>query len=162
MAVTSTTGTNAVEQLAQSLMNRFDANKDGKLSANEFSSFVGQLMGLFGGGTDLERIPEEPLKFEGFDFSRAQNPERSAKDAFAKLAREAGSMPKTKDQAEAWFNSHIKSSFEALGHRVNWVKGDKCSFTNWQGTFTVDFIRGADGPDPAFWWGADRSSASLT
>jgi hypothetical protein len=38
---------------------------------------------------------------------------------------------------------------------VNWVKGDKFEFTNWQGTYVVDFVRGADGPDPALWWGAD-------
>jgi hypothetical protein len=42
---------------------------------------------------------------------------------------------------------------EALGHTINWVQGDKFSFTNWQGTFEVDFVRGADGPTPAFWWG---------
>ena len=58
-------------------------------------------------------------------------------------------------EAETWFNTHVRTPFEALGHTVNWVQGDKFSFTNWQGTYVVDFVRGADGPDPAFWWGAD-------
>jgi hypothetical protein len=35
---------------------------------------------------------------------------------------------------------------------VNGVQGDKFSFTNWQGTFTVDFLSRADGDDPAFAW----------
>ena len=64
-------------------------------------------------------------------------------------------MPLTKSEAETWFNTHVRTPFEALGHTVNWVQGDKFSFTNWQGTYVVDFVRGADGPDPAFWWGAD-------
>jgi hypothetical protein len=41
---------------------------------------------------------------------------------------------------------------EKLGHRINWVKGDKFQFSNWQGTFVVDFVRGADGADPAVVW----------
>jgi hypothetical protein len=96
-------------------------------------------------------------RFEGFDLGRAQDPQKSAKDAFAMLASKAGSMPRTKADAEQWFNSSIKTEFEALGHKVNWVKGDKFSFTNWQGTYTVDFVRGADGDSPAFWWGVENA-----
>jgi len=157
MAVTSTTGTGALEQLAASLMSRFDANNDGSLSKAEFSGLLGQLMGTIGTAPFKEGEAGGRAKFEGFDFSRAQDPQKSAKDAFAKIAREVGSMPLTKSEAESWFNQHVKTAFEALGHKVNWVTGDKFSFTNWQGTYTVDFLRGADGPDPAFWWGADPS-----
>ena len=92
-------------------------------------------------------------KFEGFDLARAQDTGKSAKDAFASLAAKAGSLPSTKAEAETWFNSNIKSGMESLGHKINWVQGDKFSFTNWQGTYEVDFIRGADGPNPAFSWG---------
>jgi hypothetical protein len=71
------------------------------------------------------------------------------------LASKSGSMPRTKAEAEQWFNSSIRAEFEAMGHTVNWVKGDQFSFTNWQGTFTVDFVRGADGDNPAFAWQVD-------
>ena len=156
MAVTSTTGLGAVQQLADSLMNRFDTNNDGRLSKEEFSGLLGDLMGAVRASTSQPRDEGGAgLKFEGFDFVREQNPQRSAKDAFAKIAREVGSMPLTKSEAETWFNTHVRTPFEALGHTVNWVQGDKFSFTNWQGTYVVDFVRGADGPDPAFWWGAD-------
>jgi hypothetical protein len=162
MAVTSTTGASAVDQLAQSLMDRFDANKDGTLSRDEFSGLMGQLLGAVGNGSP--RAQSSPwlmaesgsaVKFEGFNFSREQKPQESAKDAFAMIAREVGSMPLTKPEAETWFNNHVRGRFEGLGHKVNWVAGDKFSFTNWQGTFTVDFVRGADGPDPALWWGVE-------
>jgi len=156
MPVTSTTGLGAVEQLADSLMSRFDTNNDGRLSKQEFSGLLGQLVGTLGSKADLYGGEGgSAIKFEGFDFARPQDPQKSAKDAFAKVAREVGSMPLTKSEAENWFNTRIKGPFEALGHQVNWVNGDKFSFTNWQGTFVVDFLRGADGPDPALWWGAD-------
>jgi hypothetical protein len=156
MAVTSTTGLSAVDQLAQSLMRRFDANNDGQLSAQEFSGLVSQLVGSLQSRRFAEGEGAGPaVRFEGFDFSREQRPERSAKDAFARIARQVGSMPLTRAEAETWFNTHVKAAFEAYGHKVNWVEGDKFQFTNWQGTYTVDFLRGADGPDPALWWGAD-------
>jgi hypothetical protein len=155
MAVTSTTGTNPVQQLAQSLMSRFDANNDGSLSREEFSGLIGQLMGALNPGKLREGEGGPAVKFEGFDFVRPQDTKKSAKDAFARIARDVGSMPLTKTEAEVWFTTHVRESFEALGHKVNWVKGDKFSFTNWQGTFTVDFVRGADGPDPALWWGVE-------
>ena len=162
MAVTSTTGASAVDQLAQSLMTRFDANNDGALSREEFSGLMGQLLGAVG-ARQMQAAPGPfaqgegggGVKFEGFNFSREQKPQESAKDAFAMIAREVGSMPLTKPEAETWFNAHVRGRFEALGHKVNWVTGDKFSFTNWQGTFTVDFVRGADGPDPALWWGVE-------
>ncbi len=155
MAVTSTTGLGALEQLADSLVGRFDVNHDGQLSKEEFSGLLGDLMGAFGDARVHQGEGGSGVKFEGFDFARAQDPQKSAKDAFAKIAREIGSMPLTKAEAETWFSTHVKAPFEAFGHKVNWVEGDKFSFTNWQGTFTVDFLRGADGPDPALWWGAD-------
>jgi hypothetical protein len=92
------------------------------------------------------------VRFEGFNFNQDIDPAKSAKYAFAAAAQRAGGMPLTKAEAESWFNANIKSELEQLGHKVNWVKGDKFEFTNWQGTFTIDFVRGADGPDPALAW----------
>jgi hypothetical protein len=162
--------TTALQDLASVLLKNFDANADGKLSSDEFSNLITGLAAQFNvtpnasvsaystsvatkaivsAATDFGSVAD---KFAGFDLGRAQDPQKSAKDAFAMLAAKSGSLPATKAEAESWFNTKIKSEFEALGHKVNWVAGDKFSFTNWQGTFEIDFIRGADGPDPAYSW----------
>jgi hypothetical protein len=170
--MSSIQSTNLISQLASSLLRQHDTNKDNSLSMEEFSGLVAKLLAqaavsagaggaLPAGATGGSSLPASAassigagagLPFEGFNFQRAQNPNESAKDAFAMLARQSGTLPRTRVEAEQWFNSHIKGQMDALGHRINWVQGDKFSFTNHQGTFTVDFVRGADGPDPAFAW----------
>jgi hypothetical protein len=118
-----------VQDLAKTLMQSFDANKDGQINTDEFGSFLGKLL-------------------SGVNSSAAAYPINS----FAAAAQKSGSMPTTKADAESWFNSNVKGEMEKLGHRINWVKGDKFQFSNWQGTFVVDFVRGADGADPAITW----------
>ena len=95
------------------------------------------------------------LKFEGFDFNKGADPAKSAKYAFAAAAQKSGSMPTSKADAEMWFNTNIKGEMEQLGHKIDWVKGDKFQFTNWQGTFVVDYVRGAASSNPALAWQVD-------
>lgn len=165
----------AVQDLARTLMQTFDKNGDNQLGGDEFKHFLGQLLGGINGagGTLTATAAAQPQVlsrggienkhlFEGFNFDREQLVEKSAKDAFAMLAGRTGSVPPTKAGAEAWFNQHIKAGMEELGHKIDWVQGDKFQFSNWQGTWVVDFVRGADGPNPAFWWGADPAGASFT
>jgi hypothetical protein len=92
------------------------------------------------------------LKFVGFDFNKNADPARSAKYAFAVAAQRSGSMPTSKASAEAWFNAKIKGEMEKLGHQIDWVKGDRFQFTNGQGTFVVDYVRGAAFSNPALAW----------
>ncbi len=61
-------------------------------------------------------------------------------------------MPTSKAEAETWFNANIKGEMEKLGHKIDWVKGDRFQFTNWQGTFVVDYVRGAASSNPALAW----------
>ena len=167
----------AVQDLARSLMQTFDKNGDNTLGSDEFNDFLGQLLGGIqtatgtlkaadAGTPQLQTLSrggvENKHLFEGFNFDREQLVEKSAKDAFAMLAGRTGSVPPTKAGAEAWFNQNIKAGMEELGHKVDWVQGDKFQFSNWQGSWVVDFVRGADGPNPAFWWGADPAGASFT
>ncbi len=93
--------------------------------------------------------------FEGFDFEREQNPGKSAKDAFAYLANQAPPPPfEDKAALGEWFRTHIQPGMDQLGHKVLSVAGDTFTMTNWQGTGTVDFVRGAGAPGAAFHWGA--------
>ena len=93
--------------------------------------------------------------FEGFNFEREQNPGKSAKDAFAYLANQAPPPPfEDKAALGEWFKTHIQPGMDQLDHKVLSVSGDTFTMTNWQGTGTVDFVRGAGAPGAAFHWGA--------
>jgi hypothetical protein len=177
MSSVQATSATAVQDLAKNLIKSFDANSDGQLGGDEFGTFLSQLMSGIqtANGTltaspqtsspTLQTLSKGALRadlFEGFNFDREQNLEKSAKDAFASLASGAGAVPATKAEAESWFNQNIKQGLEGLGHKVDWVQGDKFQFTNWQGSWVVDFVRGADGPNPSFSWLADPAGASLT
>lgn len=172
---TSVQSSTAVQDLARSLMQTFDKNGDSQLGSDEFNDFLGQLLGgiktasgtlTADTGPQLQTLSRGGVEnrhlFEGFNFDREQLVEKSAKDAFAMLAGKTGGVPATKAGAETWFNQNIKAGMEELGHKIDWVQGDKFQFSNWQGTWVVDFVRGADGPNPAFWWGADPAGASFT
>ena len=154
----------SIQEMARSLMRTVDSNGNGELSTEEFTSFLAKLMtgvqtGLAASptGVTTTATPGAPaggasLKFEGFDFNKGADPAKSAKYAFAAAAQRAGSMPTSKADAEVWFNTSIKGEMEKLGHKVDWVKGDRFQFTNWQGTFVVDYVRGAASSNPALAW----------
>jgi EF hand len=164
-----------VQDLARTLMQTFDTNNDGQLTSDEFGTFLTKLLSgvstaasttatgsassvLAGINTTAFKLGSQSngtAKFEGFNFESTNDLRLSAKYAFAAAAQKAPSMPYTKTEAENWFNTYIKPTMEALGHRINWVKGDKFQFTDSVGTFVVDFVRGADGPDPALAWQAE-------
>ena len=94
--------------------------------------------------------------YEGFDFGREQNPRYSAKDSFSAAFRNAPPAP-INDRAAlaAWFTQYIQPAMERDGHRINWVNEDKFNFTSPQGTFTVDFARGAGAGGGALTWQVD-------
>ena len=155
----------SIQEMARSLMRTVDSNGNGELSTEEFTSFLAKLMtGVQTGvGTSPASMPTAATapramatgpspKFEGFDFNKGADPAKSAKYAFAAAAQRAGSMPTSKADAETWFNSSIKGEMEKLGHTIDWVKGDRFQFTNWQGTFVVDYVRGAASGNPALAW----------
>ena len=99
--------------------------------------------------------------FEGFDFAREQNVQKSAKDAFADLAKKAGPAPlNDKAQLGAWFSQHIQPGMDALGHKVSSVDGDKFRFKNWQGEYDVDYGRGAGADGGALAWQATDANAA--
>jgi hypothetical protein len=154
----------SIQEMARSLMRTVDTNQNGELSTEEFTSFLAKLMTGVQTGLAASPAATTPtatagtaatgasLKFEGFDFAKNADPAKSAKYAFAAAANKAGMMPTSKADAEVWFNTNIKGEMEKLGHKIDWVKGDRFQFTNWQGTFVVDYVRGAASSNPAHAW----------
>src|SRR4029453_16608434 len=97
---------------------------------------------------------------EGFDFAREQNTGKSAKDAFAYLSNQAPPPPiNDKAKLGAWFQQYVAPGMNALGHKILSVNGDSFTFQNWQGTFTVDFGRGAGAEGGALAWQVQEDSA---
>ena len=93
-------------------------------------------------------------RYAGFDTQRAQDPTTSAKDAFLQAATASGSMPSTKDEAEAWFNQYVKQALIDAGYQVDWVEGDKAfvrTRENPQGE-EIDFLQDAGGANPMLAW----------
>jgi hypothetical protein len=99
------------------------------------------------------------LPFSGFDFNRAQDPSKSAKDAFASLAQAAPPMTDTsKAGAEAWFRQHIAPGMEAAGYKVFNLQGDKAwigSREDPEGSVPVDWLINAGGSNPQIGWQPD-------
>lgn len=96
---------------------------------------------------------------EGFDFAREQNPGKSAKDAFAYLANQAPAPPiHDKAALGQWFSQYIQPGMNALGHKVSSVDGDKFTYSNHEGEFTVDFGRGAGAQNGALAWQAEYAN----
>lgn len=96
------------------------------------------------------------LPFSGFDFNRAQDPSKSAKDAFAAAAQQAPPMTDTsKAGAEAWFREHIAPKMEAAGYRIYDLQGDKAwvgSREDPEGRTPVDWLINAGGSNPQIGW----------
>jgi hypothetical protein len=97
-------------------------------------------------------------QFAGFDFNRAQDRSRSAKDTFAYYGNDSAAMSdqrwRTKDGADDWFNEFIRPGLEAEGYQVGDVQGDKAfvhTRENPEGTW-IDFVQGADGDNPMPAW----------
>jgi hypothetical protein len=97
-----------------------------------------------------------PQTFEGFDLNRAQDKNKSAKDAFADLSKAAPTAP-TQDKAALgqWFGQYIRPGMDALGHKVSGVDGDKFTYGNHEGNFSVDYGRGAGAAGGALAWQAE-------
>jgi hypothetical protein len=96
------------------------------------------------------------LPFSGFDLNRAQDPSKSAKDAFAAAAQQAPPMTDTsKAGAEAWFREHIAPQMEAAGYKIYDLQGDKAwvgSREDPEGRVPVDWLINAGGSNPQIGW----------
>lgn len=146
---------NPLQELARQLVQKFDTDRDGQLTTQEFTSFLTNFLGTLGGdgktaaaaGTGLAQGYQVPATasegvtggrgggyaYGGFDFSQpAANRDitKSAKYAFAeatRLAEEqgAGTMWHTKAGAEQFARQYVQPFLESQGFAVHEIVGDK-------------------------------------
>ena len=94
--------------------------------------------------------------YSGFNFDRARDTSKSAKDTFLEASGAYADDPRwrTKEGAAAWFRELIAPAMEAKGWKVLDVQGDKAFIQtreNPEGTW-IDFVIGADGENPMLGW----------
>jgi hypothetical protein len=171
MAISSVSSGNPLDQLARSLVDRFDANKDGQLTTDEFTSFLssflnsvstgtGNAFGLSGavpGALPPSSGPKSPM--EGFDAAKLADPSHDhVKYKFARVALNY-SLNSVTDKASAGaLLDSMKADLQAAGIDVLGVKGDKIQVNDDAGQPAwIDVMRGAGRGGAAAWqWMATR------
>lgn len=148
----STSGNNAIGDLIAKVMDKFDTDKDKKLSANEFSSFLSGLMG----GTGIKGTSESPapagggidpaqranLKeyrgvLAGFDHVKIDNPD--IRDAMTSKYQAARIFQNFKPMPESL--PAVIEELRAQGINAQQVSFDKIDFGD--GFGAIDVIQGA-------------------
>ncbi|MEZ5290635.1 MAG: hypothetical protein R2745_06105 [Vicinamibacterales bacterium] len=83
MTLTPNTGVDTISQLVSRVMDKYDGDKDGKLTSQEFGSFLTGLLGATGGtaaaNAAVGKDPSEGTgqyrsRLAGFDFAKLDNP----------------------------------------------------------------------------------------
>ena len=152
------TGANAI---AEQLLKAFDANKDGQLSAAEFttvlSSMLNSARGVAPAVQSLEAGPvamRDTSKLAGFNLSKLATSE-SPKYKFARAALDfdLGSV-RSKADAEALLNQ-MRPAFAREGLDVEEIKGDRIRITHEGLPVWVDVIQAASVGATAFQWLTD-------
>jgi hypothetical protein len=166
MAINSVQSPAPFDQIARALVDRFDANKDGQLTTEEFTSFLSNFLtsaALPAGkavGLSAESLPGSGLKFgtvrpalEGFDAGKlADAGHLTAKYKFARVAQQYSLEGVTsKAAAESLLNS-MKSDLTAAGLEVLDVSKDKIKIKDDAGQDAwIDVIRAAGSGRAGAW-----------
>jgi hypothetical protein len=162
MAISSVSSANPIDQLARSLVDRFDANKDGQLTTDEFTSFLSSFLNsvstgnkgnAFGltGAVPAASGPRSPM--EGFDAAKLADPSHNhVKYKFARVALNY-SLSSVTDKASAGaLLESMKADLQAAGIDVLGIKGDKIQVNDDAGQPAwIDVMRG-DGRGGAAAW----------
>ena len=173
MAINSVQSTTPFEQIARSLVDRFDANQDGQLTTEEFTSFLSNFLTSAavpsGNATGLTAaaLPGNGLKLgtirptlEGFDGAKLADPGHlTAKYKFARVAQQYSLESVTsKAAAESLLNT-MKADLTAAGLEVLDVSKDKIKIKDDAGQEVwFDVIRAAGSGHARGWQFSDTRS----
>ena len=167
-------GLNGIELLTQQLMTRFDTNKDGKLTTDEFTSALRSMLeaqpmasttaasttAASTGATVKATTTESGISANSIrrtdhmvGFEPSKIPARqSVKYQFARAATQYDiESVKDKPSAEALLTA-MRPAFEREGLKVLAVKGDRLQVEIEGQATWVDVIRGSSSGTPAFQW----------
>jgi hypothetical protein len=166
MAINSVQSPTPFDQIARSLVDRFDANKDGQLTTEEFTSFLSNFLTSAtvpagkATGFAAATLPGNGLKLgtvrpslEGFDGGKlADTGHLTAKYKFARVAQQYSLEDvSTKDAAQSLLNT-MKSDLTAAGLDVLEVSKDKIKIKDDAGQEAwIDVIRAAGSGRAAAW-----------
>jgi hypothetical protein len=145
-----------IDLLTQQLMGRFDRNKDGHLTTEEFTSVLKGLLDAQPAGVGSSSSTPMPSArrtdhLTGFDHGKLQS-SLSIKYRFARAATEFGLGSVTdKASAQALLES-MRPAFAREGLDVLAIKGDRVQVTYEGQPLWVDVIRGSSSGSPAFQW----------
>lgn len=157
MSITSTSADTGFASIASQLFSRVDGNSDGKLSANEFQSFLESLLTKVGSqkttglGTAASAIPSATPKIYhpmlGFDYVKLNTPSHATpKYVFARatqeveLAWDRASRSRGLEEIAAYVRDH--------GYPHAKVTGDD-TMDFGDGNGEIDVLTG----DGQWWWG---------
>lgn len=165
MSINSVQSATSLDQLTRSLLNRFDANRDGQLTTEEFTAFLsqflagaagpgGRALGVAAGAPAGLKAGVTPPTMNGFDARKLANTSHNTiKYQFARVAQQY-SLDSVTDKAsgEALLAS-MKSDLEAAGVTVLDVKGDKIKLKDDAGQEAwIDVIQSCSAGTPAWQW----------
>lgn len=167
MAASPIQGNNTLQELTRSLLQTFDANRDGSLNSDEFGQFLSRLIGSLNTSTLASGNRPSPLAagavatsvggrapLEGFDARKLADPSHlSVKYRFARVAQ-TFDLSGVRDKASAeTVLQQMRPELEKSGINVLGVKGDRIQVEDKPGKQTwVDVIRGANSGSPAYQW----------
>jgi len=170
MAINSVQSTTPFEQIARSLVDRFDANKDGQLTTEEFTSFLSNFLtttaspnasptGVAASSNGLKVGTVKPAML-GFDAGKiADEGHLTVKYRFARVARQYSLESVTdKAAAEALLNQ-MKGDLQAAGLNVVDISKDKIKLKDDAGQEVwYDVIRAAGSGHAKGWQFHDTRS----
>jgi hypothetical protein len=152
---TSSNSIDSISALASAIFKRVDANSDGKLDGSEFQSFLQNLIGDLGNGTqglgsEASAVTAEPRSYQpmmGFDYAKLNDPTHTTpKYVFARA---------TQDVNLAWDRA---SRSDGLQQIVDTVKQNGYPDAKVTGKDSIDFGDGNGDIDVltsegTWWWG---------
>lgn len=141
MSINALQSTNPIEQLARSLVDRFDANRDGQLTTEEFTSFLTSFVdsarsaatapGIVNGapahGLRKGLVDNGgPAALEGFNHDKLKDPTHlTPKYRFARVAQQYSLDGVTSKAAAERLLTSMKADLEAAGLDVVAIRNDK-------------------------------------
>lgn len=175
MSTSAVSSQSSIQDLALSILNQYDTDKDGQLGATEFSNVLSNLLGgAVGTSSSASADVANPnasthatggmpaSDMTGFNYDKIMDEShQTSKYQFARVAWNVDlSSVHDKASCQALLESMVPD-MQAAGMNVVAVDTDKIQVSDQYGTYWVDVIRDYDGPNQAFQWLSEHDDPSV-